>query len=201
MTLTIDQVNEMIRFALLNTTITSAGGDSPKINTVIDVAGFQSPAFPSEGLSITGESNTEASDTSGGIGVKGGDVGLALRASRGDLTGLLSRAGASLGPAAALAIIPSLIPMIVQELQRPGGLLDKRVRIDAREEAFAVLDRQTRQNTRIGDRQVIIQQLQGFRSSEGQFSTNTSDLIRTNADRVLDIGLFERAQGMSLGGR
>ena len=81
----------------------------------------------------------------------------------------------------------------------PGGPFDKRVKIFAREEAFAMLDRQTRQNTRIGDREVIIQQFQGFRNYEGFASTSTGELIRENADRVLDIGLFERAQGIMLG--
>jgi len=114
---------------------------------------------------------------------------------------VIGRFGASLGPAAFIAAIPQLLPIIVEELTRPGGLLDKRVRIDASEEAFAEIDRQTRQNTRIGDRQVIIQQVQGFRANDGFLSTNTSDLIRDNADRVIDIGLFDRAQGLSQGGK
>ena len=72
----------------------------------------------------------------------------------------------------------------------------KRVKIDARNELLAGLDRQTRQNTRIGDRQVVIQQFQGFRSFDGYGSVNTSRLIRENANRVLDIGLLDRAGGV-----
>ena len=200
--ITIQQINELIRFALTNTKITSAGGDSPKINTVIAIESVQSPAFPDEGINIAGGDTAGIGTPSAIGGFKPTDVTLALSASRGaNLSGVIGRFGGSLGPAAIIAVIPQLVPIIAEELTRPGGLLDKRVRIDAREEAFAEIDRQTRQNTRIGDRQVIIQQVQGFRADNGFLSTNTSDLIRDNADRVLDIGLFDRAQGLSQGGK
>lgn len=106
-------------------------------------------------------------------------------------------AASVLPPAMVVLLIAQLIPLIIKELQRPGGFFDKRVKIDARNEAFSVLDRQTRQNTRIGDRQVTIQQFEGFRNFEGYASTSTGELITKNADRVLDIGLFDRAQGVS----
>lgn len=100
------------------------------------------------------------------------------------------------GPVATSLMIEPVTKAVIAELQRPGGFMDKRVKIDAQKEFFAALDRQTRQNTRIGDRQVIIQQFDGFRNFEGFASTNTSRTIRDNADRVLDIGLFDRAQGV-----
>lgn len=194
MTLTVEKVNEMIKYALDRSIITSSGGDSPKTNKVV-------------GIDLLTLDVTEVGEGVGGQGdkidtkVKPSDASLALAASRGDLTGLIGRFGASLGPAAVLAAIPGLIPSIVNELQRPGGFLDKRVRIDAKEESVAEIDRQTRQNTRIGDRVVRISQLQGFRANEGYSSTNTLALIRENADRVTDIGLFDRASGLSQGGR
>jgi len=101
--------------------------------------------------------------------------------------------GAPIGVGLMLATV---VQAVIKELQRPGGLLDKRVKIDARNETLAELSRQTRQNTRIGDRQVIIQQFQGFRNYDGYASTNTRDLIRDNADRVLNIGLLDKAQGV-----
>jgi|7_EtaG_2_1085326.scaffolds.fasta_scaffold01703_13 hypothetical protein len=113
--------------------------------------------------------------------------------------GMLTKLGGVAGVAGPLAVALMIKPVteaIIKELQRPGGFLDKRVKIDARNEAFAELDRQTRQNTRIGDRQVVIQQFEGFRNYDGFASTNTSNLIKNNADRVLDIGLFDRAQGV-----
>jgi len=131
---------------------------------------------------------------------------LALSSGKGGLGLLTSVGGAAglaplLGPVALGLAIQPLTEAIIKELQRPGGFLDKRVKIDARNESFAELDRQTRQNTRIGDRQVIIQQFEGFRNFDGFASTNTSSLIRENADRVLDIGLFDRAQGIPMGGK
>jgi len=199
-----DEINEMIRTALLNLRITSAGGTSPLINTVIDIGDMM-------------EANLEQflGESSGGSQVAGipaghpslkpktGDVGLGLNLMKGEgIQGLASRFGATGIPHVAIALaLVALLPLIVKELQRPGGFLDKRVKIVAQEEAFAQLDRQTRQNIRIGDQQVIIQQVQGFRASDGFLSTNTLELVRTNADRVTDIGLFDRAEGMSLGGR
>jgi len=199
-----DEINEMIRTSLLSLRITSAGGTSPLINTVIDIGDMMEQNLEqflgesSQGSQVAG---IAAGDPS--LKPKTGDVGLGLNLMKGEgFTSLLGRLGGSGIPQIALAIaITQMIPLIVKELQRPGGFLDKRVKIIAQEEFFAELDRQTRQNIRIGDEQVIIQQLQGFRASDGFLSTNTLDLVRTNADRVTDIGLFDRAEGMSLGGR
>lgn len=123
---------------------------------------------------------------------------LSLTSGKGGL-GMLGKFGALAGIASPFAIAMMVKPVtesIIKELQRPGGFLDKRVKIDARNETLAELDRQTRQNTRIGDRQVIIQQFSGFRNYDGFASSNTSEMIRTNADRVLNVGLFDRAQGL-----
>lgn len=123
---------------------------------------------------------------------------LSMTSGRGGL-GMLTKLGGIAGLAGPVAVglmVEPVTKAIIKELQRPGGFLDKRVKIDARNEAFAELDRQTRQNTRIGDRQVVIQQFEGFRNFEGFASTNTSKMIRENSDRVLNIGLFDRAQGV-----
>lgn len=123
---------------------------------------------------------------------------LSLTSGKGGL-GMISKFGALAGIASPFAIAMMVQPVtegIIKELQRPGGFLDKRVKIDAREETLAEMDRQTRQNTRIGDRRVIIQQFNGFRNFDGFASTNTSEMIRTNSDRVLNIGLLDRAQGL-----
>ena len=104
-------------------------------------------------------------------------------------------------PIAGVAIGIEIAKMAWEWMTGPGGPFDKRVKIIAKNEAFAMLDRQTRQNTRIGDREVIIQTFQGFRNFGGFASTSTGELIRQNADRVLDIGLFDRAQDVMLGGK
>lgn len=125
-------------------------------------------------------------------GLKGGAPALAMSG----LGKLGSFASMAFPPAIIAVMAVQLIPEIIKGLKRPGGFLDTRLKIDARNEAVSVLDRQTRQNTRIGDRQVIVQQFEGFRNFEGFASTNTRELIRENADRVTDIGLFDRAQGV-----
>jgi len=190
MTLTqqdLESILEMLKSAV----ITSAGNPDRAINRVTSV----------ENLPVVSGGDQEgATEGIGGGRIGTGDIGTALQASRGgNIPALLSRFGSFAGiaaPVAAAFLIQPIAEQVINELQRPGGILDKRVKIDSRNEAFAELDRQTRQNTRIGQRQVIIQQFEGFRNFEGHASTNTSRMVRENADRVLDIGLFDRAQGV-----
>jgi len=199
-----DEINKMIKTILESSTWTSAGGANPVDNFIKEFRGVENPDLeqllgqPSGGSQVAG---IKAGDPA--LKPKTGDVGLGLNLMKGEGgASLLGRLGGSGIPQIALAIaVTQMIPLIVKELQRSGGFLDKRVKIIAQEEFFAELDRQTRQNIRIGDEQVIIQQLQGFRASNGFLSTNTLDLVQKNADRVIDIGLFDRAEGMSLGGR
>jgi hypothetical protein len=195
MTLTAQDV-EFIRAMILSAKVTSAGDSTRDINRVQDIG---------ELPPISGEEGTTPDDGLGDIGdlggFKTGDITSTLQSTRGgNIMSLLGKGASFVGVASTLAIPLMIQPVtegVIDELQRPGGFLDKRVKIDARNEAFAELDRQTRQNTRIGDRTVRIQQFQGFRNYEGYASTNTSKLIRENADRVLDIGLFDRAKGLN----
>lgn len=194
----------MIDFAMKNAVIISPRFTDYRITEVLN---FERPDVLDDTAGGDSESNLSGGGDLGGssFSLGKGDIGTALVASRGgNILPLLSRFGAAAGIAAPIALALLVKPigeMIIKELQRPGGFLDKRVKIDARNEAFAMLDRQTRQNTRIGDRQVIISQLQGFRANEGFASTNTQALIRENAERVTDIGLFDRAGGLSQGGQ
>lgn len=198
-----DEINKMIKTILESSTWTSAGGANPVDNFIKEFRGVENPDLeqllgqPSGGSQVAG---IKAGDPS--LKPKTGDVGLGLNLLKGEGgSALLGRFGATGIPQIALAIaITQMIPLIVKELQRPGGFLDKRVKIIAQEESIAQLDRQTRQNIRIGDQQIIIQQVQGFRASNGFLSTNTLDLVQKNADRVIDIGLFDRAEGMNMGG-
>jgi hypothetical protein len=219
-------INQMIKIVLESAEWTSAGGDSPKINRLIQVNAVDNPDFENEikqiitnevddkheskqelktqELDITKLSEKDIGGMLGKVGINPQDIIKSGLQGGGSLTGLglaglgkLGTLASSVFPPALVAImVVQLLPEIIKGLQRPGGFLDKRVKINARNEAFAELDRQTRQNTRIGDRQVIIQQFEGFRNFEGFASTNTSRMIRENADRVLDIGLFDRAQGV-----
>jgi len=196
MTLTADdteKVNSMIRTQILSTVIISPRFSDYRAQEVL---------VEESSAGVSDESTNAGDGGLGGVGTGGvGNIGTALAASRGgNIAGLASRAASLAGIAAPVAVaflIQPVTEQVIAELQRPGGFFDKRVKIDSREEAFSVLDRQTRQNTRIGDRQVIIQQFDGFRNFEGVASTNTSRLIRENADRVLDINLFQRAEGLT----
>lgn len=209
-----DEINKMILTIVESLEITSA--NPTHINNVIqsnevdnpDLEGMIADSIPAQSTTTTDSTLTGLTkeDATGilskaGINPKNIPNLMALSSGKGGLVFLNAIGGAAglsllLGPLTAGLAVKPLTEAIIKELQRPGGFLDKRVRIDARNEAFAELDRQTRQNTRIGDRQVVIQQFQGFRNFDGYASTNTSRLIRENADRVLDIGLFERAQGV-----
>lgn len=193
MTLTADDV-ELIRAMMLSMKITSSGDPGRDINRVLDIANIPP---------IT-EGGSTPNDGVGGFGDFGGinprdAVGGLQNIRGGGMMSLVSRGASFAGATAALTVPLMIQPVtegVIDELQRPGGFMDKRVKIDSRNEAFAELDRQTRQNTRIGDRQVIIQRFEGFRNFEGTMHSNTSKMIRENADRVLDIGLFDRAQGV-----
>ena len=136
---------------------------------------------------ISGKNIPGILGATGGKGLLGGTAGISR---------LAAFAGPVAAPVAIALMVEPVTKAIIKELQRPGGFLDKRVKIEARKEAFAGLDRQTRQNTKIGDRQVIIQQFEGFRNYEGFASTNTSRLVREGGTRTADIGLFDRAEGV-----
>jgi len=110
------------------------------------------------------------------------------------LSGVGGAAARVFPPLLVATMVATLIPEIIKVLTAPGGWLDKRVRIDVTKEVMGILDRQTLQNTNIGDRQVIIQQFAGFRSGDGEISTNTSKMITQNAGRTL--GLFDRSAGV-----
>lgn len=189
-----EKINSMIRFAMLNAVIASPRFSDYRVQDILNVE--------------QGDVSLGSSDDGGGGGsLLGGGADGSSSISQitstfrsANPTALLGRAAALTGVGVPLALIAFAEPIkqqIIDDLQRPGGILDKRVKIDATKEAAAEIDRQTRQNTRIGDRNVRIQQFEGFRNFEGHASTNTSRMIRENANRVLDIGLFDRAQGVN----
>ena len=211
-----EEINRMIQTALENAEFTSA--NPVHINRLIQINAIENPDLESliqtEGPLDTPEGvkgkSTGALDSISKekadeiLKAAGVDPGQLLALTRGQGIGALAGRGAGAlgfaGPAGIALMVATLLPQlmeeVVKELQKPGGFMDKRVKIEAEKELFAGLDRQTRQKTRIGDRQVIIQQVEGFRTDDGTLSTNTSDLIRENAGRVRDIGLFDRAAGV-----
>ena len=138
---------------------------------------------------MLGKVGIDPAQTANLLKMTGGQGGIGMMGKFGALAGLSA-------PFAISMMVQPITEAVINELQRPGGFMDKRVKIIAEEEAFAMLDRQTRQNTRIGDRRVIIQQFEGFRAGTGFASTDASRMIRENADRVLNAGLLDRAEGI-----
>jgi len=223
-------INSMIERALRGTHITSASpGFTNLVQDILDFeepdleeeiriinetnqktdVSKQIKQTSNQSIDFSKEINKISKEDAGGIfkkvGINPGELTKFLSFSGGQgITGLLTRFGglAAIGlPIAGALSIKPITEAIIKELQRPGGFLDKRVKIIAEEQLLAGLDRQTRQNTRIGQRQIIIQQFQGFKNFEGFASTNTSNMIKENSNRVLDIGLLDRAQGVPLGGK
>lgn len=79
---------------------------------------------------------------------------------------------------AAIFSIPTVGQAIVDELTKPGGLIDVRFKRIVEREVNAFLDRQTQANTQLGLRQVIITSEAGFRNLGGQGQSNTFKFIR-----------------------
>ena len=101
-----------------------------------------------------------------------------------------------------IALGISLIPIIIKELTRAGGLFDIRWKRELTKEFNGFLDRQTQKNTQLGIRGVRIQSTAGFIQLSGGSSGNSmrlqkdpskelnrQDMIGTNAHRVLYDGL------------
>jgi len=183
-----DMIRQVIE-RLRETKYSSAGGDSPKINFVKEFPEIQYQDFDEiirnevkriieeerqeptkEGTQIEKEVGTSSDIESGAIG--------AVRTG----TGLAQNPASSIGmllkfiPHASLVILAlAMIPIIIEELKRPGSLMDVRWKRMMTEEFNAFLDRQDQMNTELGYRQVIVQSKAGFianSSGAGTYDTN-----------------------------
>ena len=103
-------------------------------------------------------------------------------------------------PHAALAALAlALVPMIFDELTRPGGILDLRWRRIISNEVSAYLSRQTQKDTQFGVRQVIIQSKIGFTATNGKNNYNTLRGIREgglNKELFDRIGMIDHTKGV-----
>ncbi len=92
-----------------------------------------------------------------------------------------------------------LVPMIFNELTRPGGILDLRWRRIISNEVSAFLSRQTQKDTQFGVRQVIIQSKTGFTATNGKNNYNTLRGIREgglNKELFDRIGMVDHTKGV-----
>lgn len=101
--------------------------------------------------------------------------------------------------AALVALALALVPMIFDELTRPGGILDLRWRRIISNEISAYLSRQTQKDTQFGVRQVIIQSKTGFTATNGKNNYNTLRGIREgglNKELFDRIGMVDHTKGV-----
>jgi len=213
----VDALTQFLRNALESMHISSAGGDSPKINYLRDVdinpADFDEiirneveRIITEREQEIKAEESTietkvgSGAETNGGGGFESGAIG-AVRTG----TGLAQNPASSIGmlmrfiPHAALvALVLSMLPIIIKELKRPGSVMDVRWKRAMAEEFNAFLDRQDQMNTFLGYRQVIVQSRAGFiaqSSGAGTYDSNR-DLREggMDKDRQEIVGLKDHAK-------
>ena len=104
-----------------------------------------------------------------------------------------------LPPAAFVFLAHEVAQYVFEEITRPGGKLDLRWKRQMDKEDTAFLDRQTKRNTQIGTRQVIIQSEKGFLQMNGAASENTLRQIRdggVDGNRLARVDLTDHAMGL-----
>lgn len=187
-------ITQIIKQALEGLITTSAGGDSPKTNTVIDigeVTGFEE-ILDSTITSIVLRNMEERGLVGGGISgdvtsKEGGAPGVGSLLGSAKQTASLAQnpaalvsAGLPLLPHAVLvSFVISIIPLVINELTKPGGAYDLRFRRIIEKEFNALQNRQTSYDIAIGERGFIIQNRAGFLNTQGSRSnTNSLKIIR-----------------------
>jgi len=209
----VDALRQFIENALMTMHISSAGGDSPKINYVRDVdlnpADFDQiirdeveriinermEETKTKETGIEKEAGTSGGIESGAVGAVRQGVGLAQNPATG--IGMLLR---FIPHVALITLALSLIPIIIKELKRPGSMMDVRWKRMMQDEFNAFLDRQDQMNTFLGYRQVIVQSRAGFLAHSS--GAGTYDTVRDlreggmDKDRQEIVGLVDLAKDL-----
>ncbi len=107
----------------------------------------------------------------------------------GGSTAVLRMLAPLLGPAAVALIAPTVAKMVLEELKRPGGVLDIRYKRMITNEVENYMSRQMQRDTQIGNRQVIIQMKSKFLNLNGEGNSNTYQQVRDNGTRFAEVGL------------
>lgn len=196
--------------------ISSAGGDSPKINYLRDVdinpADFDQiirdevERIIDERIDeVQGEKTnieTDVGTSEGSIesgAVKTIKTGSSLSQNPAGAIGMLM---GFIPHAALITLALSLIPIIIKELKRPGSILDVRFKRLMEDEFNSFLSRQEQMNTQLGYRQVIVQSKAGFLAQAGGSGTynNLVDKRMGGLDprRQELVGLVDHAKDLSI---
>lgn len=200
----------MVQSSLDSLVISSAGGDSPKQNYVIDV---EIPAVDFEGIiedsirELVNDAVDERDLAGGGAtarakGKEGGDAKDALSLITGSIgatpQSLVSRLVPMLGPAMLIFLLPEIFKFVLNELIKPGGPFDVRFKREIQKEQFGFYDRQTQWDSSHGYRNVIIQGVNGFKAEQGSFHASMFRDIKEGGGgnvRINRIGLTDKALG------
>ena len=162
--------------------ITSAGGDSPKRNVIrsfdINAADFDAilEAAIRNIVEQTMVEKEATQDVQEGTDILGGAqdaLGLVTGNLGANPMGLVRSLAPLLGPAMVALMAPVIFKFFIEELTRPGGLMDTRFRRDIEKEQFGFYNRQLQYDTQYGYRNVIIQGRQSFISQQGNFHAST----------------------------
>lgn len=205
---------QLMQQAMLDSQITSAGGDSPKINRVlymdINAADFES-IIDNEIKLVVEQFIEEVQAAQGagggrGAGADGGNPLSFLSQARGAITDpagfaldLIKPYIPALIPIIAATAVPLIVQAAIDQLTRPGMPLDPRFKRIIANEVLGLLDRQTQENSKIGARNVIIQSRNGFLNANGAGSDSILRQIREGRGPTpftSDIGLQEKAGGV-----
>lgn len=98
-----------------------------------------------------------------------------------------------------VAIVAILIPIIYDQLTRPGGTYDVRFKRRVENEINGFLSRQTQKDTQMGIRKIFIQSEKGFTAVNGANNYNTVRGIREggiNKEREDRFGLVPHRKGV-----
>lgn len=209
-------ITQIIQQALAGLITTSAGGDSPKQNTVIDigeVTGFEE-VLDNAITSIVLRNMEERGLVGGGdVTGEGGDgnspaLGSVLGSAKQTAAlaqnpaGLVAAGLPFLPHAVLVSFVVSMIPLILEELTKPGGAFDLRFRRIMEKEFNALQARQTSYDIAIGERGVIFQGRAGFINKHGASSnTNSLKLIREggiNKNFLTETDYVDHSQGFDV---
>ena len=184
-------IRQMIEQYLNGIQISSAGGDSPKINEVLflpEVADFgnvfdaairdavaqhvQEGAPP---VDISEEKNAQGLTEGQAVGLANNALSLMQNPEA------LVAAGLPKIPHAVLVtfVVSSLLPIIIHELTKPGAPFDLRFKRIMEKEFNSLMSRQTAYDFSVGERGLIVQSRTGFLNRHtGGANTNTLKMIR-----------------------
>jgi len=180
-----DEINRMIKKIVDGMLITSAGGDSPKTNRVIDTGEEENPDLES----LVKDSTIKNLDK-GNIGEINrltsqqiGNLKSFVENPAGFVIGkVFGRVAKGAGVIALALVIFEAVKFVIKELLLPGRFLDLRFKRDITKELIAFRQREDQQKLKQGFSNIIITSTPRLRLT-AQTSvqvTNTLDLVRGN---------------------